>query len=107
MEYIYAALLLNSTGQKINEANIKKVLTASGAKVDDAKVKALVSSLEGVKIEEVIKQATIPTAPVAAAPAAKEGKKEEKRARFRCLRVRPQLCGFGRNLLFHLPKCRC
>lgn len=80
MEYIYTALLLHSTGQKISEENIKKVLTASGAKVDEAKVKALVSSLEGVKIEEVIKQAAVPTATVAA-PSTKEvkveGKKEE------------------------------
>ena len=84
MEYIYTALLLHSVGKKISEVNVKKVLTASGAKVDDAKIKALISSLEGVKIEEVIKQAAVPTAPVAAAPAAKEekaeGKKEEEKA---------------------------
>ena len=79
MELIYTALLLHSTGKKISAENIKKVLTASGAKVDDAKVKALVSSLEGVKIEEVIKQAAIPAAPVAAAPAAKAEKVEEKK----------------------------
>ena len=79
MEYIYTALLLHSTGKKISEENIKKVLTASGAKVDDAKVKALISSLEGVKIEEVIKQAAIPAAPVAVAPAAKGEKVEEKK----------------------------
>jgi len=83
LEYIYTALLLHSTGKKISEANVKKVLTASGVKVDDAKVKALVSSLEGVKIEEVIKKSAIPAAPVATAPAAKEekleGKKEEKK----------------------------
>jgi len=78
LEYIYTALLLHSTGKKISEENIKKVLTASGAKPDDAKVKALVSSLEGVKIEEVIKQAAVPTAPVAA-PAAKEEKVEKKK----------------------------
>jgi large subunit ribosomal protein L12 len=79
LEYIYTALLLHSTGKKISEGNVKKVLTASGAKVDDAKVKALVSSLEGVKIEEVIKKAAIPAAPVATAPAAKEEKAEEKK----------------------------
>ncbi len=79
MEYIYTALLLHSTGKKISEENVKKVLTASGAKADDAKVKALVSSLEGVKIEEVIKQAAVPAAPVATAPAAKEEKAEGKK----------------------------
>ncbi len=79
MEYIYTALLLHSAGKKISEENVKKVLTASGAKADDAKVKALVSSLEGVKIEEVIKQAAVPAAPVATAPAAKEEKAEGKK----------------------------
>jgi len=79
LEYIYTALLLHSTGQKISEANIKKVLTASGAKIDEAKVKALVSSLEGVKIDEVIKQSVISAAPVAAAPAEKKEKAEEKK----------------------------
>ena len=76
MEYIYAALLLHSTKQKISEANVKKVLTASGAKVDEARVKALVSSLEGVKIDEAIKQAAVP-APIA--PVAKEQKPEGKK----------------------------
>jgi len=75
LEYIYAALLLHSTKQKISEANVKKVLTASGAKVDEARVKALVSSLEGVKIDEAIKQAAVP-APIA--PVAKEQKPEGK-----------------------------
>ena len=76
MEYIYTALLLHSTGKKINEENVKKVLTASGAKVDNAKVKALVSALEGVKVEEVMKQAAVPV--VATAPVKKEEKVEKK-----------------------------
>ena len=81
MEYVYAALLLHSVGQKINEENIKKVLTASGGKVDEAKIKALVSALEGVNIDEVMKQTAIPSvAPVAPAKEEKtEEKKEEKR----------------------------
>ena len=80
MEYIYATLLLHSTGQKINEENVKKVLTASGAKVDEPKVKALISALEGVKIEDVIKQAAIPTAvaPVVKSEKGAEGKVESK-----------------------------
>jgi large subunit ribosomal protein L12 len=84
MEYVYAALLLHSAGKEINEANITKVLKAPGIKVDEAKVKALVSTLEEVDIEEAIKQAAV--APMAApavaeAPAAEEeaGKEEEKK----------------------------
>jgi len=76
MEMVYAALLLHSTKQPINEANVKKVLAATGAHADDAKVKALVATLEGVNIDEAISKAAMPVA--AAAPAA-EGKKEEKK----------------------------
>jgi large subunit ribosomal protein L12 len=76
MEMIYAALLLHSTKQPINEHNVTKVLTATGATVDNAKVKALVATLEGVNIEEAISKAAMPMA-AAAAPA--EGKKEEKK----------------------------
>ena len=76
-------MLLHSAGKEINEENLKKVLTAAGVKVDDARVKALTASLEGVDIEEAIKSAA--AAPVAAAaPAAEaekpaEEKKEEKK----------------------------
>jgi large subunit ribosomal protein L12 len=77
LEYVYSALLLHSAGQKINEENIKKVLAASGSKVDEAKVKALVSVLEGVNIDEVIKQSAMPVA--VAAPTASAAKVEEKK----------------------------
>jgi len=80
MEYVYAALLLHNAKQPINEDNVKKVLTAAGVSPDQAKAKALVSALDGVNIEEAIKQAAV--APVAAAPAAAsagEAKKEEKK----------------------------
>lgn len=73
MEYVYSALLLHSAKQPINEENVKKVLQGAGIKPDDAKVKALVASMEGVNIEEAIKQAAV----AVAAPAA-EAKKEEK-----------------------------
>lgn len=91
MEYMYAALLLHRAGKEINEENVKKVLEAAGVAVDDAKVKALVSALEGVDIEETIKNASsfaAVAAPAAAqAPAAgqeqaaekKEEKKEEEK----------------------------
>ncbi len=80
MEYTYAAMLLHSTKQPINEGNVKKVLTAAGATtVDDLKVKALVTALEGVNIEEAIAKAAVVSAPSAQPPAAKaEEKKEEK-----------------------------
>jgi large subunit ribosomal protein L12 len=84
MEYVYSAMLLHSAGKPITEDNVKKVLTAAGVKTDDARVKALVASLEGVNIEEAIKKATaVPVAAPAAAAAApaekKEKKKEEKK----------------------------
>ena len=81
MEYIYSAMLLHSAGKEINEKNIKKILTAAGVDADDARIKALTASLEGVDIEEAIKTAA--AAPVAAAPAdsggASSDKKEEKK----------------------------
>jgi len=76
MEYVYAALLLHSAGKEINDAAITAILEAAGIKPDVAKVKALVSSLEGVNIDEAIKQST--TVPVAA-PAPTEEKKEEEK----------------------------
>ena len=78
MEYIYASLLLHSAKQDVNAENVTKVLQAAGVKPDEARVKALVASLDGVNIEEAISKAAMP---VAAAPAAeaKEEKKEEKK----------------------------
>jgi len=78
LEYVYSAMLLNSAGQKITENNVKKVLESAGVKVDEAKVKALVSALEGVDINEVIKQAAVPVA-VAPAVAKEEKAKEDKK----------------------------
>jgi large subunit ribosomal protein L12 len=81
LEYVYTALLLHSAKQEINEGNIKKVLEASGIKADDAKIKALVSALEGVNIDEVIKQTAVPVAAVAAPATIEkkvEGEKKEK-----------------------------
>ena len=72
MEYIYSAMLLHSAGKEISEANIKKVLDAAGVKSDAGRIKALTASLEGVNIEETIKNAAIP---VAAAPAVSSAEK--------------------------------
>lgn len=57
MEYIYSAMLLHSAGKKITAENLKKVLTAAGVKADDARIKALTASLEGVNIDEALKTA--------------------------------------------------
>jgi large subunit ribosomal protein L12 len=70
MEYMYAALLLHKAKQPINEANMRKVLTAAGAHADEGKIKAVVAALEGANIEEIIAKASaVAAAPVAAAPA--------------------------------------
>jgi large subunit ribosomal protein L12 len=85
MEYIYSAMLLHSAGKKVTAENLKKVLTAAGVKADDARIKALTASLEGVNIDEAIKSAAVPVAaaPVVAAsgeaPAPGKGKPEEKK----------------------------
>ena len=67
MEYVYAALLLHSSGNEVSEEGIKTILDAAGITPDDVRIKALVSALEGVNIEDVLSQAP---AAVAAAPAA-------------------------------------
>jgi large subunit ribosomal protein L12 len=80
MEYIYSAMLLHSAGKKITDEHIKKILTAAGIKADDAKIKALTASLEGVNIDEAIKTAAVvATAAPAAAAVAAAGKPEEKK----------------------------
>lgn len=86
MEYVYAAMILHEAKKEINEANLNSVLKAAGVAVDEARIKALVSSLEGVDIEEAISSASMPVAqaPVAAPAAASdhkasESKKEEKK----------------------------
>jgi len=76
MEYMYAAMLLHKSGKGINEGSIKKVLEAAGIHVDEAKVKAIVAALDGVDIDKVIKESSIP---VAVAPAVVEVKEEKKK----------------------------
>ena len=78
MEYVYAALLLNAAEKEINEENVAAILSAAGIDADDARVKALIASLEDVDIEEAIATAAV-AAPAAgaAAPAASEAAEEE------------------------------
>jgi large subunit ribosomal protein L12 len=80
MESIYAALLLHKVGGKITEANVEKVLTAAGAKVDKTEISKLIAGLKETKIDDIIKNAS--AMPVMAAPAGekvKEKKKEKKK----------------------------
>lgn len=81
MEYVYAALLIHKAGGKIDEGTVKKVLEASGKKPDDARVKALVASMDGVDIDKAIEKAASVAAPApqASAPAAAGGSKAEKK----------------------------
>ena len=87
METIYAAMLLHKAGKKITEADMEKVLTAAGSKVDKAQIKATVAALENVDIDKAIAEAPVVAAPAQAAPTAapagqpaeqKQEKKEEK-----------------------------
>jgi len=80
MEYIHAALVLHAAGKPVDEQGITNILKAAGVEVDEARVKALVATLEGVNIDEAIKSAAVPVVAPAAAPAAPAEKAEEKPA---------------------------
>lgn len=78
MEYVYGALLLHKLGKEVSEENVKKVVAATGEKVDDSKVKSLIASLNGVDIGKELESASL-VAASAGVPASKaEEKKEEK-----------------------------
>ncbi|WP_254537929.1 50S ribosomal protein P1 [Halomarina litorea] len=78
MEYIYAALILNETGEEINEDNLTSVLEAAGVDVEESRVKALVAALEDVDIEEAVEQAAaVPAAGGAAGGASAGGEADE------------------------------
>ena len=79
MEYTYAALLLHKLGKDINEDNLKAVISATGAEVDEAKVKVMVASLSGVDIADKLANASIVAAPVAGSAETAEAPKEEKK----------------------------
>ena len=90
MEYVYAVLLLHKLGKPVDEEGIKKILQASGAEIDESKVKSLVASLNGVDIESELANAVVASVaasvtggdveskPAEAAP--KEDKAEESAA---------------------------
>lgn len=79
MEYVYSALVLHSAGQDISEDSVSKVLEAAGVSPDAARVKALVSSLSEIDIEEAL-ATPVAAAPAAGAPAASEAAAEEAEA---------------------------
>lgn len=79
MEYTYAALLLHKLGQEVNEDNLKKVISATGASVDEAKVKVLIASLKDVDIDAQLANASVAAAPAASAGAAEAPKEEKKK----------------------------
>ena len=78
MEYVYAALLLHKLGKDITEEGVKSVVAATGETVDEAKVKSLIASLEGVDIAKELENASLVSAAPTASSAPAEEKKEEK-----------------------------
>ena len=78
MEYVYSALLLNAAGKPIDEKALTGVLSSAGVAPDAARVKALIASLEGVNLTEVLAKAETFAAP-APAPAEKKDAKGEKK----------------------------
>jgi len=79
MENIYAALMLHKLGKEVNEENLKKVLAAAGAEIDESKIKSLTASLKGVDIAKELESVSLATAPIAGnAEAPKEEKAETK-----------------------------
>jgi large subunit ribosomal protein L12 len=82
MNEVYAALILHEAKKEINEENIKKILEAAGAQVEEAKIKALVAALQGINIDEALKQAVAFQAqPAVSTQEKKEEKKEEEEAK--------------------------
>jgi|YelNatPaOPRAMG01_1025707.scaffolds.fasta_scaffold01259_14 ribosomal protein L12E/L44/L45/RPP1/RPP2 len=75
MEEVYACLLLHELKQPITVENLAKVLQSAGASVDEGKLKALVASLEGQDIDQLIKQ--VPATTVAASETAKKEEAHE------------------------------
>ncbi|MBS3099385.1 50S ribosomal protein P1 [Candidatus Pacearchaeota archaeon] len=79
MEYIYAALLLHKLGKPVNEESLKKVISATGAEVDEGKVKTLIASLHGIDIATELQNASAVAAAPATGSKGETAKKEEKK----------------------------
>ncbi|MCW3132963.1 MAG: 50S ribosomal protein P1 [Methanophagales archaeon] len=68
MEYIYAALLLHNSGKEVTEDGITAVMEAAGIAADKGRIKALISALSDINIDEAMAQAQPAYAPAAMAP---------------------------------------
>ncbi len=90
MEYIYAALLLHDSGKEVTEDGMTAIMKAAGVEAEIGRVKALISALNDVDIDEAMAQAQpayAPAAPAmpaqapatAPAPEAGEAEKKEKK----------------------------
>lgn len=77
MEYIYAALLLHKLGKPVDEPGIIKVVQASGAEINESKVKSLVASLKDIDIDKELEAAVLMNAVHVNGGAVKESKIEE------------------------------
>jgi large subunit ribosomal protein L12 len=93
MEYIYGALLLHKLGKPVDEAHLKKLIEASGAEIDEAKLKSVVVSLKDVDINKELESATLVSASSASSEKVEE-KKEEKEE------VKPEEAAEGLASLF-------
>ncbi|MEM5790480.1 MAG: 50S ribosomal protein L12 [Candidatus Aenigmatarchaeota archaeon] len=80
MQEIYAALLLNESKQPVTIENLTKVLQAAGVQPDEGKLKALVASLEGKNIDEIIKEVSTVQVATKVEEKKEEKKEEEKKA---------------------------
>ena len=81
MEYMYAAMLLHSSGKEITEGTVENILNAAGISPDNVRVKALVAALAEVDIEEALKAPMLTAAvaaPAAAAAADEEAEEPEE-----------------------------
>jgi len=79
MQEVYAALMLHESGQPVNEENVKKILSSASSNIDDAKIKALVAALQGVNIDDSLKEAvSFTNAPATTAPTEKKEEKSEE-----------------------------
>jgi len=79
-EYVHAALLLHAIKKEITEDNLKAVVKAAGIEPDEARIKALVTSLAEVNVDEILSSSmAVPTVPVPQAAQAPEAKKPEEK----------------------------
>ena len=76
--YLHAVLLFHGAGKEVSKDALVAVLKAGGVTADEAKAKVLAEAVKGANFEELLKNATVVAAPVAAA-APGEHKKEEKK----------------------------